>query len=449
MRLKKWISISLAGVMSVTALAGCGQSAQSSDAAQETAQENAQETTQSADDKVEIEFWYSGGKTAVNVLGDMVEEFNASQDKYVIKGLVQADYTETYEKLQAGIAGNKAPDIALIDVDKARSLSDKNLIADISEYVNNDADFDRSDYLDVFYDQGIDENGKLFAFPAYGTTQVMYYNIEAFEKAGIKAEDIKTWQDLEAAAEKMTAEDGSFVGWEPMWGMKNLIDAVHSNGGTMLNEDKTEVTINSEEWVEVWESFREWIHEDKIMKINSGGQGWEYWYKTIDDVLQDNAGGYTGSSGDQADLDFTKVAAMEQPGWGDNPSYPTAEVLQYVMLEGSSDEEKQGVYEFMKFFTTPENQAKWSMETGYVSTRKSTEDVPEFKEYAENNPQILVPLQQAGHASILAEDPTNGKIYDALAIAADKVEIENVPAQEALDEAQKVAQEALDELNGK
>ena len=48
------------------------------------------------------------------------------------------------------------------------------------------------------------------------------------------------------------------------------------------------------------------------MTIHSGGQGWEYWYKTIDDVLQDKAGGYTGSSGDQADLDFTKVGAIEQ-----------------------------------------------------------------------------------------------------------------------------------------
>ena len=239
------------------------------------------------------------------------------------------------------------------------------------------------------------------------------------------------------------------MGWEPMWGMKNLIDAVFSNGGAMFNEDKTQVTINSKEWVEVWESVRKWIHDDKIMAIHSGGQGWEYWYKTIDDVIQNKAGGYTGSSGDQADLDFDIVAAMEQPGWGTNPSSPTAEVLQNIMLEGSSEEEKQGVYEFMKFFTTPENQAKWSMETGYVSTRKSTQDVEEFKAYTEENPQALVPLQQAEHASILPEDPTNGKIYDALTIACDKVEIENVPAQEALDEAQKTAQEALDEVNGK
>jgi multiple sugar transport system substrate-binding protein len=41
-------------------------------------------------------------------------------------------------------------------------------------------------------------------------------------------------------------------------------------------------------------------------------------------------------------------------------------------------------------------------------------------------------------------DPTDGKIDDALAKAADKVEIEGVPANQALNEAQKEAQAALD-----
>ena len=183
------------------------------------------------------------------------------------------------------------------------------------------------------------------------------------------------------------------------------------------------------------------------MRIHSGGQGWEYWYKTIDDVLQNKAGGYTGSSGDQADLDFDIVAAMEQPGWGDNPSAPVAGALQLVMLEESSEEEKQGVYEFMKFFTTPENQAKWSMGTGYVAVRNSTQEVEAFEAYTNEHPQALVPLQQAAHASIMPEDPTGGKVMDALSIAADKVEIEGISAKEALDEAQKTAQKALDSVN--
>lgn len=434
---KRIVAAFLTMAMAVGMLTGCGNGSDGSASGA---------ATTTADGKIQIDFWYSGGKTAVNVFQEIVDEFNASQDKYEIKTTTQADYTETYEKLQAGIAGNKAPDMALLDVDKSRNLSEKNLVADVSEFIDKDSDFPKDDYLSVFFDQGVAEDGKIFALPAYGTTQVLYYNKAAFEQVGINPESIKTWQDLAEAAKAMTSEDGSFVGWEPMWGSANLVDAALSNGASLLSEDGKTVTINSQEWVEVWESFRQWIHDDKIMKVNSGGQGWEYWYTTIDDVLQNKAGGYTGSSGDQADLDFSIVAAMEQPGFNDNPSAPTADALQLVMLESSSDEEKEGVYEFMKYFTTPENQAKWSMATGYVAVRQSTLEVEEFKTYTQENPQALVPISQAAHGTPALTDPTGGKIFDALSIAADKVELENISAQEALDEAQKTAQEALDSI---
>ncbi len=443
MKKKKFMSVLLTAALTASMFAGCGSSADD-DNVTATIEAGTENVTASGE-AVEIDLWYSGGKTAVNVFQAIVDDFNATQTEYHVNTVTQADYTETYEKLQAGIAGGNAPDMALLGVDNSRYLSKKNLIADITPYIEADSEFDKDDYLNAFFAQGYDSEGKLFAMPAYGTTQVLYYNIAAFEAAGVEPESIKTWQDLEAAAEKIAALDEYEVGWEPMWGSGNLIDASLSNGGSVLSEDGKTVTINSEEWVEVWEAFRTWIHEDEIMKIHSGGQGWEYWYKTIDDVLANTAGGYTGSSGDQADLDFSVVAALEQPGWGENASAPSATALQLVMLESSSDAEKQGVYEFMKFFTTPENQAKWSMETGYVAVRNSTQEVPEFAAYCEENPQALVPLQQASHGSILPEDPTGGKIWDALEVAADKVEIEGISAQEALGEAQATAQAALDE----
>ena len=94
-------------------------------------------------------------------------------------------------------------------------------MADINEFVDADDEFDKEDYVPVFYDQGVDADGKLFALPAYGTTQVLYYNKQIFADAGIDPTTIKTWQDLEAAAEKITTD--SVVGWEPMWGYGSLI----------------------------------------------------------------------------------------------------------------------------------------------------------------------------------------------------------------------------------
>lgn len=453
---KKIISLVLTGIMTASLLTGCTNSAEQTQADGTQADvsvtaddETTPSVTTSDGGATEIEFWYSGGKTAVGVVQEIIDDYNASQDTYFVTAVTQADYNETYQKLQAGIAGNAAPDLALLDAGVARSLSDKDLVAELGSYIDADEDFNQEDYIEVFFNQCMDDTGKIFAVPAYGTTQVLYYNMEAFDKAGIKAEDIQTWQDLASAAEAIKATGEFEYGWEPMWGADNLIDAAFSNGAKVFSDDGTQVMINSPEWVEVWESFRTWIHDDETMAINFGGQGWEYWYNTIDDVLANKAGGYTGSSGDQADLDFGIVAAMEQPAWDeDSTSAPMAEALVLSVLNNSSDEEKKGAFDFIQFFTNAESQAKWTMATGYVAVNLDVNENPDYTSYVEENPQAAVPFAQAAHGSVYPYDPTNGAIYDALKIAADKVEIDNVPAQEALDEAQQTAQEALDAALG-
>ena len=428
---KKMISLFLCGMMAVTAIVGCGGSGET-------------KSEESGSEVVEIEFWYGLGGKLGETMESIINDFNETQDEVKVIGVQQSDYAETKRLVQSAIASGKVPATVLFTNQYLQQFAEKGTLEYLDSYIENAPEFHKEDLVESLMDYCQDADGRIFGLPVYGTTQVMYYNIKAFKDAGINASDIKTWQDLSAAAKKIHEKNSKMAGWEPMWGKDNMVDAALSNGASILSKDGKTVEINSDAWVEVWDSFRSWIHDDKTMKIHSGGQGWEYWYKTIDDVLANKAGGYTGSSGDQADLDFTKVAAMEQPGWGSNASAPTANALQLVMLENSSDEEKQGVYEFMKYFTTAENQANWSMNTGYVAVRKSTQDVEKFKTYAKDHPQALVPLQQAMHGSILPEDPTGGKIWDALKIAADEVEIEGKSAKEALDKAQKTAQEALD-----
>lgn len=431
MRKKGYVLAMAAALAATGCLSGCGQTGKEA----------------LADGRTEVVFWYSGGKTAVGVWEQLIAEFNESQELYTVTGVTQADYDETYQKVQAGIASKTAADVVLLDADKSRNLAEKKLLEDMTAYTKEDSSFVKEDYIEVFYEQGMLEDGMLFALPAYGTTQVMYYNRAVLEKAGILPETIQTWQDV-AAIDGALKNSGlnEVYAWEPMWNADNLIDAAFSNGASMFSEDGKTVTINSPEWVEVWEAFRVWLHEDQIMKIHYGGQGWEYWYKTMDDAVNGTAAGYTGSSGDQADLDFTVVGAMEQPGFGEHESAPVARALQLVIPNNDNEAEAAGAYAFIRYLNSPEKQAEWSMGTGYVPVMKSTIEDSEYKAYTEENPQALVPFHQAMHGSVLPIDPTGGKIYDALDIAADKVEIENISAQEALDEAQATAQKALEAL---
>lgn len=433
---RKLISATLAGLLLTTGCIGTNVAANSNQSAAGTGE------------KTTVEFWYAGGKTAVGVIQDIVDKYNESQDKYEVKTVTQADYSETYQKLQAAIAGNAAPDLVLLEPSAARTLDEKNLLTDLNAYTEKDSTFNKDDLIAAFYNQGTDEDGKQFALPAYGTTQVLYYNVQAFKDAGVDPESIQTWQDLGDAAAKIKATGKYKYGWEPMWGPDNMIDAAFSNGASVFSEDGKKVTINSQEWVDVFEQFRKWIHEDKTMAIHSGGQGWEYWYATIDDVIQNKAGGYTGSSGDQADLDFNVVQAMEQPAWSNNTkSQPTATALTMSVLNGSSDAEKQGAYEFLRYFMSVDSQVTWNTSVGYVAVNKQIMEDDTYKAFLEDHPQAAVPFKQAEHASLYPVDPTNGQVHDALKIAADKVEIDNVSAKEALDEAQKTAQAALDAVS--
>ncbi|PAQ15784.1 ABC transporter substrate-binding protein [Bacillaceae bacterium SAOS 7] len=396
---------------------------------------------------VEIELWYGLGGNLGENMKKKIAAFNESQDEVKVVGVAQGEYQETFQKLQASIASGKAPAVALLSPDMIKGLANKNILASLDEMIKNDADINVDDFVQSFYKQG-EVNGQQVALPAYGTTQVLYYREDVFEKAGISPDSLKTWEGLGEVAKKLTKKNGEetvFYGWEPMYGSLNLIDASLSHGGKIFSDDGKEIAFDSKEWIDTWEFFRKAIHEDKTMRIHHGGQGWEYWYKTIDDVMQDRAAGYTGSSGDQGDLDFTKVAAVPQPGWEGHEAKPFAETLMMTIPKNTPKEQQEAAYKWMKFFTSPENTADWSINTGYISVRESATETPVYKEFAEKNPQILVPLEQAKTATPYVIDPTGGKVYDALNKAADQVEIEGISAEKALKEAKVVAQEALDQ----
>lgn len=444
---KTYVSLTSLIVLSSMLLSACGTNSgaqPSSSPAANTASSSSGANTAKSTEPVEIEFWYGlGGKLGENMQA-LITKFNESQNEVIVKPVVQGDYSETSQKLQAAIATNSAPAAVLAsNVDWAK----KGYFLPLDELIAGDPQFNEEDVIQTFLEQGRVDGAQYF-LPMYGTTQIMYYRKDAFEKHNIDPATITTWEALAEAAAKMTEKDGStttFYGWEPMWGSGNMIDAVLSKGGSILSEDGKTVTIDSEEWVSTWELFRKWIHDDGIMRIHFGGQGWEYWYKTIDDVMQGRAAGYTGSSGDQGDLDFTQIAAMEQPGWeGVGAGAPVAEAILAGIPAGVSAEQQQAAYKWLTFFMSAENTAFWSMNTGYIAVRQSALDTEEFKAYAEENPQSTVPLQQAAHASAPFMDPTGGKITDALTIAADKVQISNTPAAEALKEAKETAQRELD-----
>lgn len=408
---------------------------------------------------VEIEFWHALGGTLGDGLHQIVDEFNASQDQYEVVPVVIGSYSEIDEKLQAAYAARTVP--ALVVGGSQNTFFEKGLVEAFEDYMP--ADFDKSDIVGGFMDAAV-RDGKMYFAPAYGTSQVLYYNAAVLEEVGATVEDLKTWQSLAGLSDRVIGVDTNLntieYVWEPMWGAGNIADMVSSNGGAFLSEDGRTVLINTEPWVEVLEQVRRWIHEDQTMRIHYGGQGWEYWYKTMDDWVYGKSLGYTGSPGDYIiALDAVRKSISEgyknefavthQPGWGDHDPAPYFSSLMYFIPKGRnlSEDQKRGAAEFVTSAISTENTAAFSIATGYVAVRNSVLDLPSYREYLAENPDADAALKQIDQYAVPTFiDPTGGAIQAALGDAVDKVQIENIPAQVALDEAAARAQAELDKL---
>lgn len=412
-----------------------------------------------AEGPVRVEFWHALGGSLGDELHRIIDDFNAEQDDYEVDPVVVGSYSEIDEKLQAAYAGRNVP--ALVVGGSHNTYYEKGLVAPFEDYMPDS--FDKSDIVGGFMDAAVRE-GKMYFAPAYGTSQVLYFNEAVLSEVGATRDDLATWQSLAALSDRVIGIDTNLntieYVWEPMWGAGNIADMASSNGGSFLSEDGRTVMINSEPWVEVLEQVRIWIHEDQTMRIHSGGQGWEYWYKTMDDWVYGVSLGYTGSPGDYiialeaveesvADGYKNQFAVAPQPGWGTHPPAPFFSSLMYFIPDGAnlSEAQKSGAAQFVAYATSTENTAAFSIATGYVAVRNSVLDLPAYQEYLETHPDADAPLRQIDQYAVPTFiDPTGGAIMDALGVAVDEVQLENRPAREALDEAAARAQQELDKL---
>src|SRR5690625_8032925 len=99
------------------------------------------------------------------------------------------------------------------------------------------------------------------------------------------------------------------------------------------------------------------------------------------------------------------------------------------------------------YFTSPEVNGEWAQNIGYIPVRNSVLEVPEYAQFVEDNPYNAIPYEQAQRASVDFVDPTGGKIMNAIAIATNKLELQNIQEAEELAEEKEVAKKDFDKVN--
>ena len=121
----------------------------------------------------------------------------------------------------------------------------------INYYASNDQLLDLTSYIDKSkdidlknYPEGLNKiynlNGKQYAIPKDYDTIGLWYNKTMFDKAGVAyPTENWTWDDLKAAAKKLTTKDHKQYGvLAPLHGQEGYYNFVYQNGGTIVTADK-------------------------------------------------------------------------------------------------------------------------------------------------------------------------------------------------------------------
>nr|WP_124069499.1 ABC transporter substrate-binding protein [Filibacter tadaridae] len=345
--------------------------------------------------KVSIEFWHAMSGTGQESLDAIVEGFNESQDKYEVKAEFQGTYEESLTKLRS-VGGTKdAPAITQVFEVGTKYMIDSGYIEPVQSFIDKD-NFDLST-LEQNILNYYKVDGELYSMPFNSSTPVMIYNKTAFEKAGLDPEKApETFSEVIATAEKLKTDD--MFGFSMLtygWFFEQL---VATQGGLYVNEDNgrsgdaTEALFNGPEGLNVFNFL------DTMNKAGTFGNFGTNWDDIRAAFASQKVAMYMDSSAGVA-------GAIANAPFDVGVAYiPYADEVQrngvviggasLWMSKGIAENEQEAAWEFMKYMTTPEVQAKWHLDTGYFAINPKAYDEENVKEKWAEFPQFKVTVEQ-------------------------------------------------------
>ena len=170
--------------------------------------------------QTEIQWWHAMGGELGQKLEKIATDFNASQSDYKVVPTYKGNYTETLTAAIAAFRAKQPPHIVQVfEVGTGSMMAAKGAVYPVYQLMaDTGANFDPSAYLSAVTGYYTDTDGNMLSMPFNSSTPVLYYNKNAFEKAGLDPNSPpKTWPELAEASRKIIAAGSATCGFTTGW----------------------------------------------------------------------------------------------------------------------------------------------------------------------------------------------------------------------------------------
>ena len=364
MKNKKWMAILLGGIMAASLAAPCSVSA-------------AEKTT--------LTFWHAMGGTNGEVLQQIVDDFNASQDEIEVKAEYQGTYDDTITKLKAAMQSDSGlPDVCQMYDVGTKFMYDSGAVIPVEDKFESTG-YDKSSVMEVISSY-YTVDGKQYAMPFNVSTPMLYYNKDVFEAAGLDPETPPTtYDEVLEDAKKIVDSGAAPVGYSQAiygWFFEQQLAGLGVTYGNNDNGRKEAVTA---------------------VDFDSNGGGlkvFDMWKKLYDSGCFEDYGTTTADTqtaffSGQVGMIIESTAILKnavdsspfEVGTGYLPRIEQNDEGGVIIGGGSlwltdtgNEANEDAGWKFIEYITTPDVQAKWSMGTGYFDLRMKTAEAQRILE---------------------------------------------------------------------
>jgi sn-glycerol 3-phosphate transport system substrate-binding protein len=352
--------------------------------------------------QTEIQFWHAFTGRLAELLTAHADGFNAMQSEFRVVPTPKGNYPETLNAAIAAFRAGEQPHILQVfEVGTATMMSATGAIKPVHELMAEAGHpLNKDEYLSAVVAYYTTPNGDLLSFPYNSSTQVLYVNEALLERAGIATDvSLATWPEVEAVLTQLkdagidcpyTTTWQSWVHLESFSAYHNVPFATRANG---FEGADAELSFNGPVQVAHIEALQGWAQDGRFIYGGRTNQAGARFRAGECALMTESSAGYAGVKA-EADFGFQ---LRPLPYWPEVEGAPQNTIIggaSLWVMSGHDDEEYRGVAEFFRYLSSPEVQAKWHQDTGYLPITYAAWELTKEQGFYEANPGTDIAIQQ-------------------------------------------------------
>jgi sn-glycerol 3-phosphate transport system substrate-binding protein len=353
-------------------------------------------------EKAEVQFWHAMGGALGEIVDKFAADYNGTSETCQINAVYKGNYTENMTAAIAAFRAGEQPHVVQVfEVGTATMMAaeDKGAVYPVYKLMKDAGiDFDQSAYLPAVISYYTDTDNNLLSLPFNSSTPVLWYNKTALDAAGVAVPT--TWDEVEAAAKALkangVAKPFSF-GWQSWSNIENYSAWHNIEMGTQENGFAglgTEFSFNNEAVVNHIQRIADMGKDGTFVYGGRRGDSRGQFVNGETALWINSSAYYGGFKKDITDFEFGQTMLPLDTAVADAPQNSIIGGATLWVLNGHEKPEYACVADFFQFVSSPEQQAFWHQNTGYVPITTAAYDLSKEQGFYETDPGTDTAIKQ-------------------------------------------------------